>query len=375
MGTYDMSVVIPTFNRAYLLERLLESLYIARDNYKYGEVEIIVIDSSKGEELEKIKTACEKYDIRYLKGTDSVRQKRNLGIRSAKYPYIVFEDSDVTVDKDLFNYHAQTYMNCAPEENVAGSFGLTVFTGEDNLIWKIIQYTTLTDSFSFAEKWPYQEWTIGNNVSFKKEVLEEVNLFEEAFPFKLGADDLDLSYRITHAGYRIKSQPKAVAYHSKDTWKKWKLVRERARRWGSMEYHISQRHPQIFINRFPKTELIVPLFLVVFGIEAAVLKSWSPIIAFLLGTVFISLGIYILDVKGTDKKNPFLYAMAKLLDFNYYYSHVLEGLKNYSFCGIYKQMSFSAGQTRMILKKESKRMILLFFSMVIMLAMVVFLNT
>ena len=236
MNTYDMSVVIPTFNRAYLLEKLLESLYADRENYKYGKTEVIVIDSSKGEELQKIKEACKRYDARYLEGTDSVRQKRNLGIRSARYPYIVFEDSDVVVDQDLFNYHAETYRKSTPEERVAGSFGLTVFTGEDNLVWKIIQYTTLTDSFSFAEKWPYQEWTIGNNVSFKKEVLEEVNLFEEAFPFKLGADDLDLSYRITHAGYRIKSQPKAVAYHSKDTWKKWKLVRERAKRWGRMEY-------------------------------------------------------------------------------------------------------------------------------------------
>lgn len=372
MNTYDMSVVIPTFNRAYLLEKLLESLYAAREHYKYGKTEVIVIDSSKGEELQKIKEACKRYDARYLEGTDSVRQKRNLGIRSARYPYIVFEDSDVVVDQDLFNYHAESYRKSTPEERVAGSFGLTVFTGEDNLVWKIIQYTTLTDSFSFAEKWPYQEWTIGNNVSFKKEVLEEVNLFEEAFPFKLGADDLDLSYRITHAGYRIKSQPKAVAYHSKDTWKKWKLVRERAKRWGRMEYYISQRHPQIFINRFPKTELIVPLLLLLCGITAGALRSWIPLLAFALGTAGITAGTYVLDTAESDKKNPFYYLTAKLLDFHYYYGHVFEGLKNRSLCGIYKQMSFSGGQTRMILKKETKRMTLLFVNMVIMLAVIVF---
>lgn len=372
MNTYDMSVVIPTFNRSYLLEKLLESLYIARENYKYGKTEVIVIDSSKGEELQRIKEACEKYDVRYLEGTDSVRQKRNIGIRSAQYPYIVFEDSDVVVDKDIFNYHAQTYMECAPEENVAGSFGLTIFTGEDNIVWKIIQYTTLTDSFSFAEKWPYQEWTIGNNVSFKKEVLEEVNMFEEAFPFKLGADDLDLSYRITHSGYRIKSQPKAVAYHSKDTWKKWKLVLERAKRWGRMEYYISKRHPQIFINRFPKTELIIPMMLLICGIVASVLRSWIPMIAFLVSTACISFATYLFDVIGSEKKNPIYYFIAKHLDFNYYYGHIFEGLKNRSLSGVYKQMSFSSGQTKMIMKKESRRMIMLFVNMVIMLAIIVF---
>ena len=47
-------------------------------------------------------------------------------------------------------------------------------------------------------------------------------------------------------------------------------------------------------------------------------------------------------------------------------------MKNRSLCGIYKQMSFSGGQTRMILKKETKRMTLLFVNMVIMLAVIVF---
>ena len=365
MESCDISVVIPTFNRSYLLERLLKSLYEARQQYKYGEVEIIVVDSSKGEELKKIKEACTKYDARFLEGTDSVRQKRNLGINSSKYPYILFEDSDVVVDKDIFNRHAETYLNSVDDPTVAGSFGLTVFTGKDNYVWKVIQYTTLTDSFSFAEKWPYQEWTIGNNVSFKKSVLEEVHLFEEGFPFKLGADDLDLSYRITHKGYKIKSQPLAVAYHSKDTWKKWKLVYERARRWGRMEYYISQRHPQIFINRFPKTEFVFWIMLLLFCLTGAILKSFVPFFAFIIWSALTIVGTYYMQTKGTGKNNPFYYFPAKLLDFAYYFGHIHEGIKNKSLSGIYKQMSFSMGQTKMILSFETKRMSMIFINLLI----------
>lgn len=371
MKTYDISVVIPTFNRANLLERLLESLDEARRNYRYGSAEIIVIDSSAGEERQKIVNACAQYDAVFLEGPDSVRQKRNMGIRQAKYPYILFEDSDVVVDREIFNCHAQTYIDSADDPTVGGSFGLTVFTGDDNLTWKIIQYTTLTDSFSFAEKWPYQDWTIGNNVSFRKDVLEEVNLFEEAFPFKLGADDLDLSYRITQAGYKIKSQPAAVAYHTKDTWKKWKLVRERAGRWGRMEYHISCRHPQIFINRFPKTELVCPMFLVLFAVLSAAVGSWIPLLSCLAGVLLICAGTYVLGTAGTNKKNPFLFFAAELLNIRYYYGHVWEALKNRSLSGIYKQMSFSAGQTAMILAAESKRMIMLFVNMAVMLLLLI----
>lgn len=54
--------------------------------------------------------------------------------------------------------------------------------------------------------------TIGNNVSFKKSVLEEIGMFEENFPFKLGGDDLDMTYRVTKAGYMIGSAPNAVTY-------------------------------------------------------------------------------------------------------------------------------------------------------------------
>lgn len=371
MKNCDMSVVIPTFNRADLLEQLLRSLDEARRNYRYGQAEIIVIDSSKGEQRQKIEDACRQYDAVFLEGPDSVRQKRNMGILQAKYPYILFEDSDVVVDREIFNCHARTYIESAGDPSVGGSFGLTVFTGEDNLTWNIIQYTTLTDSFSFAEKWPYQDWTIGNNVSFRKDVLEEVNLFEEAFPFKLGADDLDLSYRITQAGYKIKSQPAAVCYHTKDTWKKWKLVNERAGRWGRMEYHISVRHPQIFINRFPKTEFICPLLLLLFGAVSAVTGSWIPLLSCLAGLLLTGAGTYVLGTAGSKKKNPFLFFAAELINIRYYYGHVWEALKNGSLNGIYKQMSFSSGQTAMILAAESKRMIMLFVNMAVMLLMMI----
>lgn len=373
MKTYDFSVVIPTFNRSDLLERLVASLDEARRHYRFGRAEIIVIDSSQGEERQKIEAACARYGALFLEGPDSVRQKRNMGIRQAQYPYILFEDSDVVVDREIFNCHARTYIDSEGDPTVGGSFGVTEFTGEDNLTWRIIQYTTLTDSFSFAKKWPYQDWTIGNNVSFRKDVLEEVNLFEEAFPFRLGADDLDLSYRITQAGYKIRSQPSAVVYHTKDTWKKWKLVRERAVRWGRMEYYISCRHPQIFVNRFPKTGFVCPMLAVWFAALSAALGSWIPFLACLAGIALTCAGAYVLGMAGTDRKNPFLFFAAELLNILYYYGHIWEALKNGSLNGIYKQMSFSPGQTKMILAAESKRMIMLFVNMAVTFLLIVLL--
>lgn len=37
---YDLSIVIPAWNRSALLNRLLESLFAARKAYKYGDTEV-----------------------------------------------------------------------------------------------------------------------------------------------------------------------------------------------------------------------------------------------------------------------------------------------------------------------------------------------
>ncbi len=365
MDDYGVSVVIPTLNRADLLERLLASLYEDRKSFRYGSTEVIVVDSSVDQQKQLIMEACKKHDVRYLEGPDSVRKKRNMGIRAAKNPFIVFEDSDVVVEKGLLNHHVETFLRGKDDPTLGGSFGLTTFVGKDNFVWNVIQYTTLTESFSFAEKWPYQDWTIGNNVSFKKTVLEDVNLFEENFPFRLGADDLDLTYRITKKGYRIKSQPEAITYHAKDTWQRWPLVRERAVRWGRMEHYISLRHPEIFVNAVPKNCFLVLPVAVVFGLLSLLTTSLIPMKGFSLWLLLMLLGSFIMDGKKTGKWNPIFYFPARYLHVRYDWGHILEGLKNKSLAGIYKRMSFSCGQTKIHLKEDSQRLCLVFVNLMI----------
>ena len=44
----NFSIVIPTWNRSALVVELLKSLYEDRKIYKYGETEVLIIDSSEG---------------------------------------------------------------------------------------------------------------------------------------------------------------------------------------------------------------------------------------------------------------------------------------------------------------------------------------
>ena len=78
MREINFSIVIPTWKRAGLVERLLASLDADRKQYQYGKTEVLVIDNSQGEEKERIEKACGAYRARYIEGVESVRKSETL---------------------------------------------------------------------------------------------------------------------------------------------------------------------------------------------------------------------------------------------------------------------------------------------------------
>ncbi|MCI9531535.1 MAG: glycosyltransferase [Lachnospiraceae bacterium] len=328
MGEINFSIVIPTWNRSSLVGRLLESLFQDRERYQYGKTEVLVIDNSQGEEKASIAASCRQFGAQYIEGVESVRKKRNLGIDRAQYGHILFLDSDVTVEPGLLDCHAAAYLGQEGDGKLGGAFGLTEFVGKKSFWWKILELTSFVDSFGFAKQFPYVSWTIGNNVSFRKKALLEIGKFEEDLPFKLGGDDLDMSYRVTKAGYRIKTVPGAVTYHSRDTWNCWKAVNDRSKRWGSMEYHILKRHPELAHRRLPMTGDIVAFFLLAFGGASIAMQSLLPMAfwgIWCLMLYFMAFGHY---VGSHGMVNPFYWTIAMFLQGKYRFHRLVMSLKN-----------------------------------------------
>ena len=357
---YDFSIVIPTENRSCLLTALLASLKADRESYAYGDTEVIVVDSSEGEEKEKIMLACKEYDAAYYVGDISVRKKRNHGIIKARYPYILFVDSDVTAEPGLISSHMNVYRDFSSPK-LGGVLGYTEFAGKLTFWWKLLEQSMLIDAFSFARKYPFQSWTIGNNVSFRKDVLVEVGMFEESFPFKLGGDDLDMTYRITKAGYLIKSCPEAVTYHSRETWNSIKAIHNRAKRWGTMEYYICQRHPEIYQNVMPRSCLINACVLLIGGIAAILSLLWMPnavvAICAVLFVVFNMIGVYILDMMTAKcYKNPLYYFLGKIVQLHYGMYRWKSFIQHKVYSVPFRGMVFNHYQIRYGMVYESRRM-------------------
>lgn len=88
----EVSVVIPTFNRAHVLKRAMDSVL----NQQEADVELIVVDDGSTDETEKLVLSYSDERVRYLYGGQNAgpARARNLGAAKAKGDYIAFQDSD-----------------------------------------------------------------------------------------------------------------------------------------------------------------------------------------------------------------------------------------------------------------------------------------
>ncbi|MGY0287368.1 MAG: glycosyltransferase family 2 protein [Candidatus Methanodesulfokora washburnensis] len=87
-----ISVILPTYNRARLLRRAIQSIL----NQTYQNFEIIVVDDCSNDNTEEVvKSFCDKR-IRYIRNRRHMGApfSRNIGIKVAHGKYIAFQDSD-----------------------------------------------------------------------------------------------------------------------------------------------------------------------------------------------------------------------------------------------------------------------------------------
>ena len=87
-----VSVVIPSYNRAHLVKRAIDSVL----NQTYREFEVIVVDDASTDGTAEIVKGLADQRVRYVKhqANRGVSESRNTGIKAAKGHLIGFLDSD-----------------------------------------------------------------------------------------------------------------------------------------------------------------------------------------------------------------------------------------------------------------------------------------
>nr|MCR5451938.1 glycosyltransferase [Lachnospiraceae bacterium] len=121
MDNKFVSVIIPTYNRAYCLKNAIDSIL----SQTYPHLELIIVDDGSTDNTTELINSYNDDRLRYLKLDKNAGQSaaRNIGLENSKYDLISFHDSDDIWHKDklekivpLFNesdigfaYHKLSY--------------------------------------------------------------------------------------------------------------------------------------------------------------------------------------------------------------------------------------------------------------------------
>ncbi len=214
-----LSVIIVNYNVKYFLEQCLCSVQKAISTI---EAEIIVIDNHSSDgSLDYLRPLFP--TVLFLANEKNIGfgKANNIALRQAKGDFILFLNPDTIVNETCFT-HSITFLKSAAN---AGAAGIRMIDGSGKFLpeskrsfpspvssfYKLIGLASVFPSSKY-----FNHYALGNLdenktheidvlagafMIIKKEVLEKVNGFDESF-FMYG-EDIDLSYRIQHAGYKI----------------------------------------------------------------------------------------------------------------------------------------------------------------------------
>lgn len=193
-----LSILIPCYNTDTL--HLVETLYHQAKSLNVN-FEILLADDASLERYRKINKQIEQWEgCRYLQKDENAGPAciRNYLAEQAKYPYLIYLDTDIFPVKDDF---LKKYVECAsPNTVVCGGFtykGLPV--PEDAVLRYKYGSKVEEQSFSERSKNPYHSF-ISMNFMIDKESFDKVK-FDETF--HLGYEDTHFGMRLKKAGVDI----------------------------------------------------------------------------------------------------------------------------------------------------------------------------
>ncbi len=184
----SVTIVIPAYNSERTIVRVIESCL---NQMVKGEV-IVVDDGSDDSTAEIVK----RYPVRYIYQENAGPAKaRNTGWKNASGEIILFTDSDCIPEKDwvdrMLEYYSLNDICC-----VGGSYDIA---NPESLLARCIHQEILERHRKMSGEVDY----LGSfNLSYGRNVLEEVGGFNEEFGYASGEDN-DLSYRVRKKGYKL----------------------------------------------------------------------------------------------------------------------------------------------------------------------------
>lgn len=237
----SMSVIVPVYNRAELVEVCLRHLRQAAQPLigRGIHVEIIVADDAStdgsGETVAALADKSGDVSIRLVSLPSRVGpgRARNAALDAAHGELIVFVDSDIIVIPGFLEAHLAAYSDVRSMYTVG-----TVVSVPD--VDTALQYPSPT-------KWDLSNASLHTaNASVPRAVLEQVGPFDTGFE-GYGWEDLDLGRRLKKAGLKRVMVQEAIGYHVDPplaTRERFLTQLEKERQRGRNAVRFLHKHPE-----------------------------------------------------------------------------------------------------------------------------------
>lgn len=213
------SVIIPTYNRAEILWKCLNSF--CDQNFDFNSFEVIVINDGSTDYTERVvNDFSAPYSLKYIFQQNSgPAAARNKGIGVAKGEFLLFVNDDTIAEQNLLleHYKVHSISEQFPPDNknfaVLGTFDYAPEVKNKPFV-NFLEQTALVFAYPIMKNghlYPYRFfWTC--NLSIKKAAVESVGMFDESFKEAMG-EDTDLGYRLEALGYKVYYHSGAISWH------------------------------------------------------------------------------------------------------------------------------------------------------------------
>jgi len=220
-----VSIIIPTRNRAHLLDKSIRSCL----SQTYKNMELIVVDDSSTDNTPTIVKHLGNEDNRVTYIRNSTHQglpaSRNIGLFHAHGEYIFFSEDDLILSRDVIEILIDTYIKLSAKLKI-GAIAPRVKLVSNNLFYKrriheykyvIAPINELTGEPYFCYDIPASNILLAQHLPatafIPRKVFKEIGVYYTGYKYNYMREESDIYLRMLKRNYVLVYQPKAVAFH------------------------------------------------------------------------------------------------------------------------------------------------------------------
>lgn len=334
---YEISVIIPTFNRIKILRKCitaLENQTLAKSKY-----EVIVIDDGSTDETERVMSELQTtLNFKYIRQSNSgPGAARNKGVKAAQGKYVLIINDDTIAGESLLEEHLIYQRRFSGKKfALLGTFDYIESALEHPFTYFLSKYPLIFD-YSVMESgkvYGYKHF-ITCNISIERKALIDAGLFDEDFREPM-SEDTELGYRLQKMGYSVLYSAELKSKHDHiltvENFRKRQLMN------GRNTVLLVQKHPEIlelehkifgFRNLGEKTIAQAKDYIAEnISAEAEILREVQKVEKFKVKDNEVIFEGNKLDL-NTEELINYMLSKATILHFVNFYKGLLEGIEKF----------------------------------------------